>query len=626
MRALTIALVSVLTLTACGGSSGGGDSSPPPNDPPTLTVAPGLGGGPVQFNYVLPIAGAESLTFTATDPNGDTLSWQVAVSGAGQAATGLTYSSPASGPSFTIAVEPVAAPGAATLSLLVEDPNGGAAAVDILVVRSGAPSITGVSPSSAFVSAPQPATITGSALSLQNAVNTTASFGAAAASNVVVVDDATITCTTPAPGLLGANSVSVQNAFGSDALPSGAFRMYQYPVDLFAADVPLDAGGGEQLVVASEGATIHAAWLEAGTLVHQRSLDAGATWSVAQPLSLGEVPTEVQLSVLGDQLVASWIGDGATVRAASSADGGVTFDPAVTLNVTGDPVSRPRLARAGARVYCAWLQGFAGLGEQLVHVAASPNNGGVWQPAAAISDQGVNHEGHVLGADEDAAWVAFESAPPTGAGVYTSRSDDGGFLWTAGVLRSAVSNGIGEVAVCDDGGRVSLVWTRDGQLEYLISDNSALGWQTQPSLLRPADLGAITAVTVRGFGDRLFAAYLGGGNNVAFSRVGAAGALPEHVTLSDTLEEATAPELVVSGDYLFAGWRGGDIGAGTGAARVKFATSVDVGATFTAPATFGDGGAAQDAPRLVVDGARVWFGWLDYRGVGPALYANRTQG
>ena len=103
--------------------------------------------------------------------------------------------------------------------------------------------------------------------------------------------------------------------------------------DLFAADVPLDAGGGEQLVVASEGATIHAAWLEAGTLVHQRSLDAGATWSVAQPLSLGEVPTEVQLSVLGDQLVASWIGDGATVRAASSADGGVTFDPAVTLNV-----------------------------------------------------------------------------------------------------------------------------------------------------------------------------------------------------------------------------------------------------------------------------------------------------
>ncbi|MEC9046550.1 MAG: hypothetical protein VYA51_00940, partial [Planctomycetota bacterium] len=249
----------------------------------------------------------------------------------------------------------------------------------------------------------------------------------------------------------------------------------------------------------------------------------------------------------------------------------------------------------------------------------------VWQPAAAISDQGVNHEGHVIGADDNAAWVAFESAPSSGAGVYTSRSDDGGFLWTAGVLRSAVSNGIGELAVCDDDGRVSLVWTRDGQLEYLISDNSALGWQTQPTLLRPADLGAITNVTVRGDGDRLYAAYLGGGSNVAFSRVGAAGALPEHVTLSDTLEAATPPELVVSGNYLFAAWRGGDVGGGAGDARVKFATSVDVGATFTAPATFGDGAAAQDAPRLVVDGARVWFGWLDYRGLAPALFANRTQ-
>ncbi|MEC7725239.1 MAG: IPT/TIG domain-containing protein, partial [Planctomycetota bacterium] len=447
MRASNLALVSVLAFAACS-SSGGGESAPPPepNDPPTLSAPAGLGGGPVQFNFLLPIAGAESLTFTATDPDGDVLSWQVAASAAGQAAAGLSFSAPASGPTFTIDVAPVGAPAAAPLSLLVEDPNGGAAAIDILFVRSGPPAITAVSPSSAFASAPQQAIITGSALLLENAVNTTAAFGASAASNVVVVDDNTITCATPSPGLLGANSVSVQNAFGSDALTSGAFTMYQHPLDLFAADVTLDAGGGEQLVVASEGPTIHAAYLEAGTLVHQRSLDAGATWSAAQPLTSGEVASEVQLSLLGDELVVSWIGDGATVRARASSDGGVVFDAAVTLNVVGDPVSRPRLARAGARVYCAWLQGFAGLNEQLVHLTVSPNNGGVWQPAAAISDQGVNHEGHVIGADDNAAWVAFESAPSSGAGVYTSRSDDGGFLWTAGVLRSAVSNGIGELA------------------------------------------------------------------------------------------------------------------------------------------------------------------------------------
>jgi hypothetical protein len=27
-----------------------------------------------------------------------------------------------------------------------------------------------------------------------------------------------------------------------------------------------------------------------------------------------------------------------------------------------------------------------------------------------------------------------------------------------------------------------------------------------------------------------------------------------------------------------------------------------------------------------VDGARVWLGWLDYRGATPALFTNRTEG
>ena len=629
MRSLSLASLSLIALASCGGGGGGGggEPQPEPNEPPSLTAAPELSGGPVQWQLVLPIAGTESLTFTATDPDGDALTWQLAVSGAGQVATGLSYSSPASGPTFTVDVAAVTEPAAADVSLLVEDPNGGAAAIDIRFVRSGAPTITGVTPASAFVSAQQGATITGSALLLSNAVNTFAAFGGAAAGNVQVVDDQTLTCTTPSPGVLGQNSVSVQNAFGSDALPGSAFTMYQYPVDLFAADTALDGGAGAQLEVAGDGALRHAVWVEGGAVQHRRSLDAGATWSAPQTLSGGETPSAPQVSLLGDDVLVVWVGDSSSLHARASSDGGVTFAAAQTLNPTagGAPSSRPRLARAGARVYCAWLQGDAGLTQQRVHVAATPDHGVTWQNEVTVSDQGANHEGHVLGCDAAAAWIAFESAPGSGAGVYTSRSDDGGFLWTAGVLRSAVSNGIGEVAVCDDGGRVSLVWTRDDQLEYLVSENSALGWQTQPTLLRPADFGAISAVTVRAAGDRLFAAYLGGGQNVAVSRVGAAGALPEHVTVSDVVEEAAAPSLEAGGNYVFVAWRGGTIGGGAGDARVKIATSVDVGGTFTTPATFGDGAAAQDQPRLIVDGARVWLGWLDYRGASAALFSNRTQ-
>jgi len=629
MRPLPIALASLFVLTACGGGGGGGGGEPPaePNDPPSLGAAPELAGGPVQFNFVLPIAGTQSLTFTASDPDGDLLTWQVAVSGAGQTATGLGFASPATGSTFTLDLAAVTAPASATVNLLVEDPSGAAAAIDIQFVRSGAPTITSVTPSSAFVSAPQSATITGTALLLENAVNTSASFGGAAAGDVVVVDDNTLTCTTPSPGLLGANSVGVQNAFGSDALPGGSFTMFQYPLDLFASDVALDSGAGSQLATANEGATLHAVWVEGGALLHRRSIDAGATWSAPQTLSSGEAPSEAQISMLGDEVCVTWIGDSTNVIARASGDGGLTFDAAATLNPSagGATSSRPRLARTGSRVYCAWLQGVFGLGQQRVHATATPNNGGVWQSSVVVSEQGANQEMHVIGCDENAAWIAFGSAPGPGPGVYSSRSTDGGILWTAGVLRSAVSIAIGDLSVCNDGARVTLVWVRDGQLMYLISENSGLGWQTLPSVFRPNDLGTIFDVTVACEGDRLYAAYLAG-QNVAFSRIGGAGALPEHVTLSDVLEPPSKPALRVSGNYVYTAWRGGLVGGGTGAGRIKFATSVDRGAMFTAPATFGDGTAAQDVPQLLVDSARVWIGWLDYRGATPALFSNRTEG
>jgi hypothetical protein len=58
-------------------------------------------------------------------------------------------------------------------------------------------------------------------------------------------------------------------------------------------------------------------------------------------------------------------------------------------------------------------------------------------------------------------------------------------------------------------------------------------------------------------------------------------------------------------------------------ARILQASSTDIGTTFAAPAPFGDGSANQSLPRLLNDGARLWFGWLDARAVTPALFQNR---
>ena len=118
------------------------------------------------------------------------------------------------------------------------------------------------------------------------------------------------------------------------------------------------------------------------------------------------------------------------------------------------------------------------------------------------------------------------------------------------------------------------------------------------------------------------AAYVAGDNNVAFTRVGAAGAVPESTTLSTVSEPSRQPSIALRGNYVFAAWRGGDVGLGS--ARIRIATSTNRGFSFNAPSTFGDGSAAQDAPRMMVDEARLWLGWLDYRGT-PALFSNRTE-
>ena len=290
LSCLALALVAQ-ALVGCGGSSGSDEEPPPPpNGAPVLSVPNQLSGGPVRFTYALPVAGAAALTFTASDPDGEPLLWQVGVAPAARTATGLSFPSPVAGTSLTLDLQAVASPASAALDILVEDPRGAAAAIDLLVVRSGAPTITAVAPTSAFATAGQPVTVTGTAFSLGGSVNTTATFDGVLVGANTVVDDTTLTGTTPSAGVPGPRVVSVQNVYGSAALPSGAFRAYAYPVDLFANDTPLDAGAGAALAVAGSGPRLAAAWVGAGAAARV-GLRAGARRSGAPARSRSAVST-----------------------------------------------------------------------------------------------------------------------------------------------------------------------------------------------------------------------------------------------------------------------------------------------------------------------------------------------
>jgi hypothetical protein len=582
----------------------------------------------VQFTYVLPITGSQDLAFNADDLDGDALIWQVAVSASGATAAGLTFASPSFGSTFTINLAPVAAPVSASLSVLVEDPAGAAAAIDILLVRSGSPVVAGISRSSAFATAAQDVTISGSAFALGSTANTLASFSGIVADNVVVVDESTLTCTTPLAASLGANTVAVSNQFGSAAAPSGSFTMYSYPVDLLDNDTAFDSGGGAQLVTANVGARMHAAWIEGGAVMLSTSLDGGSIWSAAMALSGAEMPSSLCIAVDGDAVVVAWIGDvtglGGSLHVRTSTDAGLAFDPIVDLAT--DSAFTPAICVSEQYMHCAWMKSGPAL-EQKVWVASSTTTGAVWNVGNPAYSTAENQSVPSIGCLGGDAWIALRQGPDQR--LYTTHTSNAGFFWSPGVARSSVAAApdLSPALFCNAGQRVFLVWADDGALQYMVSENAGLGWPTLQTLLRPADLGVISTAdaAVDCEEDRLVVTYVAGGTNVAFSRVGALGAVPEHVTLSTVSEVARQPSVALRGNYVFVSWSGGDIASAL--ARIKLDTSTDRGVTFAGPATFGDAGvtSVQDAPRMIIDDARVWVGWVDSRGAGPALFHNRTE-
>lgn len=616
-----------MALAGCGGSSGGGGGDTPelgPNDAPQIQVPAQLSGGPVQFTYVLPVTGSQSLRFAATDPDGDVLTWQVAVSASGATAAGLTFASPASGSNFSIELSAIAAPVAANLSVLVEDPRGAAAAIDIQLIRSGAPTISALSRSSAFASAPQDLTIQGSAFSLGGTVTTTPSFSGVVANSFTIVNDSTLNCTTPAAAMLGVNTVAVSNQYGNAQAPANSFTMYSYPVDLLENDVAFDSGGGSQLVTANDGGRMHAVWLEGAAVQYSRSLDAGATWSPAAPISGAETPASPKIVVDADTVAVVWLGDvggsGGSLQVSVSTDAGETFT--TTRELAAANASTPDLAVSGKYIHCVWTNQPPGPVQQ-VYTASSTNFGVNWgegRPAYTTSE---NQTRPVVGCYEGDAWIALRQG--VDQRVYTSHSSNAGFIWKQGVARS---NAVGApdtaaVLLCNDGPRVYLVWADDGSLFYKVSENAGLGWSTQQSLLRSSlDLGNISAVdaSVDCEQDRLAVCYFAGNATVAFTRIGAAGALPEHVTLNSIVEAVRQTQVALRGNYVFAAWSAGDIAS----ARIKLSTSTNRGVSFTSDATFGDGSAAQVMPSMMVDSARLWLGWLDSRNA-PALFSTRTE-
>jgi predicted small lipoprotein YifL len=619
-------LALLAALAACGDDKKGPtEPPPPPNDPPTIEVPQSLAGTSPNYSLTLPVAETESLTFTASDPENALLLWQLVVDGDAATATGMSFTAPVVGNVFELELAAVVAPAAASITLLVEDTRGGAAAIDLHLVRSGPPTITGVEPSSAFATRTQPVRISGTALELGGAADTLASFDGIAGTDTVIESETSLTSNTPANSAVGPTIVAVANQFGAASLPAAAFTMHTFPPVFFATDTRLDAGASTRLELARNDNSVHAVWLEGSAVTHRVSTDRGATWSTPQPLSGVEAATEPQVVVDGDDVTVAWIGDNTSVWLRRSGDNGVTFEPAQRVDAPSPvtTVQRPRLAVSGDNRYVAWLSGNSGLGTARVLAAGSTNGGVAFSSPLAVDDGGANQANHEIACDGATAWLLCEdNRPPGTGGALVVRTINTGSSWQPGTRLNSVSTIASQVRLAVDGNRVFAAWVQNGGLWLVSSSNRGLNWSASLVELQGPQTGVVSSPRVTAGEGRVQFTYVVGGTVVRLARFDALASSVQQTTIGTASSIAAEPCITANGNYVFVAWRDGDVGAGT--ARVNYSVSVDSGSTFELATGLGNGTAAQEAPRLVVAGANILLGWIDSRDPTTGVFVNRT--
>lgn len=624
MNVRTPLLWSVVVLASgCGGGGGGGgggDPPPPANTAPTIAVPASLAGAAPRYTFSLTPTASQTLQFQAADAEGDTLQWNVA-GDVTTTAAGVRFASPFAGNVFLLEIDPVANAVASTVTIVCEDPRGGAAAIDVLVVRSGPPTITAVAPSSVFAGRPQQVEVTGSALRLGGAVSTNVRFDGVAATGVVVESDTKVRCTTPTVLASGSTIVSVENAFGSAALLGSAFTAFQYPPVLAATEPRLDTVGADGHDVVLDGANAHAVWIEGGAVLHRRSSDGGATWLPGQTLSGAETASEPLVLASGDSVLVAWIGNGIAMRIRRSIDGGATFLAEQRLDAAnGLSLSRPRFALAGGRRHASWIQGSVANNTARVVVASSGDLGATWTTPIVPDGGAGNQADSAIAAVGANVWIACtdERTGASSRGVYVIRSGDGGGNWQPGKRLGQANVVSSSPCLAAIGARVHVAWLQGGSLFYGESLDGGFSWTSVPTEVRNGSSAAITEPAIACTNDRVFIAHVQSGTTVWVSRLAGAGALVSHTQIdgpATTLADGQV-RIAANGSYVFAAWRNGLVGDGS--AHVLQCASADGGVTFSAAATVTSVAATQDRPDLAVDGARMLVGWLDSRDT-PAI-------
>lgn len=361
------------------------------------------------------------------------------------------------------------------------------------------------------------------------------------------------------------------------------------------------------------------------------ALAAAGTWS--PPLSVspaGLSAAQPDIVTSGDSLTAVWQAfDGTTSRiySASSVDDGATWSSAVPLTSGTINSFFPRVITDGARLTAVWYSDDGS--SSVIESAHSLDNGATWSTPVIISATGgFAYQPSVVtnGSTITATWEAQSGAVDE---IEVASSSDGGITWSVPLVISASSLGASDPVLVTDGTTITVAWRAllfaSSAIETAWSTDGGSTFSTPQTVSVPglnaflpqiATDGSVTTIAWHGTdGSRLRA-------QVASSSDGGV-TYTAPTYLSAASMTAYRAQVVTDGSTITVVWEQSDPTDVLGLTQVLSAVSSDDGVTWSAPvAVSGPPGDVQN-PMVASDGGVTTVVWNDQtsgaRGVGSAM-------
>ena len=527
---------------------------------------------------------------------------------------------------------------------------------------------TSISPNSGFTTGGTAVTIGGAGFSTFGAGGAAVQIGGSAAGSVAVVDDTSLTCSTPTAAAGPAN-VTVSNGIGngSSTLNNG-FTYFTYPPVFLDVDVRVDrdlagAADSECPRIRVEGSNIYVAWGDfrgglAQDIYFNASSDGGRTWLAADRRldtdASGRATSACpELSSSGTNVYAVWAdyrNGGSDIYFNGSSDGGATWftsDLRLDTDLPGAGSStEPRIASDGSNVYVVWQEGRNG--KKDIYFNGSSDGGLTWLAQDVRLDTDLPGRGFSLdpqlsasGSNVHVAWMDIRN----GRGdIFFNGSTDGGATWLSSDVQLD-TDGKGVKAsvqprIASDGSNVTVVWQdlRNGREDLYSNSSSDNGatWLAVDVRIDTDTAGRASSKNQRLLrsGNAVHVVWQDGrhaGSDIylnSSSDGGATWASADQRLNTNPAGSAYAidPRICGNRGLVYAVW----VDARGGNRDIYFNSSTDDGASWLAKDIRIDadlsGIAEATVPDVASDGASVYAVWADTRnGIGSDIFFTRNK-